>query len=70
MIVIQRERERQRHRLLMWGAHVELYPRAPGSLPEPQADAQSLSHPGAPTYLLRHGIYKAITFITSGKIKV
>ena len=28
-----------------------LNPRAPGSQPEPKADAQPLNHPGAPKYL-------------------
>ena len=35
---------------------VKLNPRTPGSWPEPKADAQSLSHPGAPSQ----------TFLTSG----
>ena len=32
----------------LWEAHVGLHPRTPGSRPEPKADAQPLSHPGAP----------------------
>ena len=31
------------------GARWELNPRTPGSQPEPKADAQPLTHPGAPT---------------------
>ena len=48
-----RERERQRHRQKEKQApsrepDVGLDPRTPGSQPEPKADAQPLSHPGAP----------------------
>ena len=39
----------------MWGAQCRLDPRTPGSHLEPKADAQPLSHPGAP--LLRIFIY-------------
>ena len=47
------ERERQRHRqremqVLHQESDAELDPRTPGSHPEPKADAQPLSHPGAP----------------------
>ena len=53
MIVTQRERERQRHRQREKQApygepDAELDPRTLGSHPEPKADAQPLSHPGAP----------------------
>ena len=46
-----RDRERQRHRqrekqALCREPDVGLDPRTPGSLPEPKADAQLLSHPG------------------------
>ncbi len=46
------QRERQRHRQREKQApcrepDVGLDPRTPGSLPEPKADAQPLSHPGA-----------------------
>ena len=47
------ERGRQRHWQREKQApcrepYVGLYPRTPGSCPEPKADAQPLSHPGAP----------------------
>ena len=50
-----RERERQRHRQREnQDPHREpdvgLDPRTPGSWPEPKADAQPLSHPGAPQF--------------------
>ena len=50
---IQRERERQRHRQREKQApcrepDVGLDPRTPGSRPEPKADTQPPSHPGAP----------------------
>ena len=32
------------------GPDVRLDPRAPGSQPEPKADAQPLSHPGIPSF--------------------
>ena len=49
-----RDRKRQRHRQREKQAPcgepvVGLDPRTPGSCPEPKADAQPLSHPGAPT---------------------
>ena len=49
----QRERERQRHRQREKQAPCRepdagLDPRTPGSCPEPKADTQPLSHPGAP----------------------
>ena len=49
----QRERERQRHRQREKQApcrepDVELDPKTPGSRPGLKADAQLLSHPGAP----------------------
>ena len=49
----ERESERQRHRQREKQApcrdpDVGLHPRTPGSHPEPKADAQPLSHPGAP----------------------
>ena len=48
-----RDRKRQRHRQREKQAPcgepvVGLDPRTPGSCPEPKADAQPLSHPGAP----------------------
>ena len=53
-----RDRERQRHRQREKQApreepDVGLDPRTPGSQPEPKADAQLLSHPGA-----RQGVSK------------
>ena len=45
-------RERQRHRQRIkggWQPDVGLSPRTMGSWPEPKADAQPLSHPGAPS---------------------
>ena len=49
----EREREKQRHRQREKQApckepDVGLDPRTSGSLPEPKADAQLLSHPGVP----------------------
>ena len=49
----ERQRERQRHRQREKQApcgelDAGLDPRTPGSRPEPKADAQPLSHPGAP----------------------
>ena len=55
----ERERERQRHRQKEKQSpcrkpDAALDPRTPGSYPEPKADAQPLSHPGAyPTLLLK-----------------
>ena len=51
------ERARQRHRQREKQAPCEepdvgLDPRTPGSRPEPNADAQTLSHPGAPQICL------------------
>ena len=51
------ERERQRHRQREKQApcgepDVGLDPRTLGSRPEPKADAQPLSHPGAPEWLI------------------
>ena len=51
--MIETERERQRHRQREKQApcrepDVGLDSRTPGSRPEPKADAQPLSHPGAP----------------------
>ena len=48
-----RDRERQRHKqrekqALCREPDVGLDPGIPGPRPEPRADAQSLSHPGAP----------------------
>ena len=49
-----RDTKRQRHRqrekqTLCREPNVGLHPRTPGSRPEPKADTQPLSHPGAPT---------------------
>ena len=35
-----------------------LYPRTPGSHPEPKADAQPLSHPGIPTFDFQSNIQR------------
>ena len=48
-----REREKQRHRqrekqALCREPDEGLYPRTPGSHPEPKSDTQPLSHPGVP----------------------
>ena len=53
MIDTERERERQRHRRRekqtpCWEPDAGLDPGTPGSHPELKADAQLLSHPGAP----------------------
>ena len=52
-ILFIHERQRQRHRQKEKQApcresNLGLDPRTPGSQPEPEADAQPLSHPGAP----------------------
>ena len=41
----------------LWGANAGLDPRTPGSRPELKADAQSLSHQGAPIiiFLIQNG---------------
>ena len=45
----QRDRHRQREKQAPCrDPDVGLDPRTPGSLPEPKADAQPLSHPGVP----------------------
>ena len=45
----EREAEREREKQASHGeTDVELDPRTPGSRHEPKADAQPLSHPGAP----------------------
>ena len=49
----EKHREAQRHRQREKQApcgepYVGLYPRTPGSRPEPKVGTQSLSHPGAP----------------------
>ena len=44
----QRQRHRQREKKAPCGD-----PRTPGSGPEPKADAQPLSHPGAPENFLK-----------------
>ena len=51
-------REKQKHRQREKQApHREpdagLYPRTPGSQSEPKAEAQSLSHPGAPSIIFK-----------------
>ena len=56
----EREREREREAETqaegeagsLWGVDAGLYPRTPKSRPEPKADAQPLSHPGVPGFLL------------------
>ena len=46
-------RERQRQKQAPWGEpSAGLNPRTPGSLPEPKADAQPLSHPGIPKIIV------------------
>ena len=51
----QREREGQREREAPCREpNVGLNPRTPGSLPEPKADAQPLSHPGVPNKFFVH----------------
>ena len=58
----ERQRYRQREKQSPCGeADVELDPRTwdPGSCPESKADAQPLSHPGAPT---RFNFYMLISF--------
>ena len=46
---MQRERVRQREKQAPCREpEAELDPRTPGSRPEPKADTQPLSHPGAP----------------------
>ena len=57
LFIHERHRERQRHRQReKQTPHREPDegpdPRTPGSHPEPKADAQPRSHPGAPPYLL------------------
>ena len=48
-----RQRHRQREKQAPCGEpDVGLNPRTPGSQPEPKADAQPLSHVGAPLYFL------------------
>ena len=48
--LFMRDRHRQREKQAPSGEpDAELEPRTPGSQPEPKADAQPLSHPGAPT---------------------
>ena len=50
---IERQRRRQREKQAPYrDPDGELDPRTPASLPEPKADAQPLSHPGAPIFLL------------------
>ena len=45
----QRQRHRQREKQVPFGEpDAGLDPRTPGSRPEPKADAQPLSYPGAP----------------------
>ena len=45
----QRQKHRQREKQAPPGEpDAGLDPRTPGSQPEPKADAQTLSHPGAP----------------------
>ena len=55
----RRQRQRQREKQAPCREpDVGLDPRTPGSLPEPKADAQPLSHPGVPvSYRLKKYIY-------------
>ena len=54
---MQRERQRQREMQAPCGEpHVELNPRTPESCPEPKADTQPLSHPGAASHLFSFGL--------------
>ena len=47
---IERQRHRQREKQAPWGdPDAGLDPRTPGSQPEPKADTQPLSDPGAPS---------------------
>ena len=48
---------RGRSRLIMEEPDVVLNPIAPGSRPEPKADAQPLCHPGAPQLLIFKNTY-------------
>ena len=54
MIVTERERDREAETQAegeagsLHRANVGCDPKTPGSRPEPKADAQTLSHPGAP----------------------
>ena len=48
-----RDTERERQRLGKRKPDAGLHPRTPGSQPEPQADAQPLSHAGAPKIQFR-----------------
>ena len=49
LFIHERQRHRQREKQAPHGEpNVELEPRTPGSRSEPKADAQPLSHPGAP----------------------
>ena len=49
----ERQRHRQREKEAPHGkSNAGLDPRTPGSQPEPKADAQPLSHPGAPRLTL------------------
>ena len=41
------------------GPHVRFNPRTPGSRPEPKADAEPLSHPGAPEYFLQQYLFSS-----------
>ena len=51
------ERHRQREKQAPCGeAGVGLNPRTPGSHPELKADAQPLSHPGVPIYLVLNAL--------------
>ena len=42
-----------------------LDPRTPGSQPEPKADAQPLSHPGAPRHIFNKDIIATVTPLTT-----
>ena len=57
LFIHERHRERGRHRQRekqgpYREAHVGLHPRTPGSGPETKADAQPLSHQGAPRWYI------------------
>ena len=54
----ERQRYRQREKQAPCGEpDVGLDPRTPGSQPEPEADVQPLSHPGAPKSDFFRGIF-------------
>ena len=56
----QRKRHRQRKRLPYRGPDARLDPRTLGSRPEPKANAQLLSHPGAPRATFNERVLQCI----------